>query len=96
MARSVNRARSAVALVGVLCLVSVTMDAQPLDPARGTDEKHPLRTANADPGADWNDRNPGGSANPLPRIRTGAGDWDWGDLFYDGVYATKLLVKNEC
>jgi len=58
------------------------------------DPNHPLKNGDRDPGEKWEGpsrryQEPGLSAK-------NKADWDWGELYYDGSYATELVIKNAC
>jgi len=57
-----------------------------------TDPDHPQKDE-TDPGDEWN--NPR-RADGSPHISQLAGDWEWGELFYDHSYPAQLTVTNTC
>ncbi len=61
------------------------------DPA--TDPDHPLKNPGKDPGAGWARHR---RADGTPRVATGKADWDWGEMYFDGTYATALIITNDC
>lgn len=70
----------------------------PAPPAKGEpvpnpfdDPNHPL-SGSKDPGKAWDDAVKGTGV----AVSNATGDWNWGELFYDGTYATSLQVRNDC
>ncbi len=58
-----------------------------------TDPDHPLKDPGKDPAAGWAKHR---RADGTPQVATGKADWDWGEMYFDGTYATALLITNDC
>lgn len=60
------------------------------------DPNHPLRQEQ-DPGPEWDAAGFSDRRNDAsPHVTNLVGDWEWGELYYERSYATRLVVTNDC
>ena len=58
-----------------------------------SDPNHPLKDKSKDPGAPWENHR---LSDGTPPVNVSKGGWDWGELFFENSYQSKLTVTNGC